>query len=63
MYTIKYWKNNNYREMGISDIYTKGDNLDELKFLSNKLVNRDGFACVEIVDNDEEVLYFYEGDK
>lgn len=63
MYTIKYWKNNNYREMGISDIYTKGDNLDELKFLSNKLVDRDGFACVEIVDNDEEVLYFYEGDK
>ena len=40
MYTIKYWKNNNYREMGISDIYTKGDNLDELKFLSNKLVDR-----------------------
>ena len=63
MYTIKYWKNNNYREMGINDIYTKGDNLDELKFLSNKLVDRDGFACVEIVDNDEEVLYFYEGDK
>lgn len=63
MYTIKYWKNNNYREMGISDIYTKGDNLDELKFLSNKLVDRDGFACVEIVDNDEEVLYFYEGGK
>ena len=63
MYTIKYWKNNNYREMGISDIYTKGDNLDELKFLSNKLVDRDGFACVEIVDKDEEVLYFYEGDK
>ena len=63
MYTIKYWKNNNYREMGISDIYTKGDNLDELKFLSNKLVDRDGFVCVEIVDNDEEVLYFYEGDK
>lgn len=63
MYTIKYWKNNNYREMGISDIYTKGDNLDELKFLSNRLVDRDGFACVEIVDNDEEVLYFYEGDK
>lgn len=63
MYTIKYWKNNNYREIGISDIYTKGDNLDELKFLSNKLVDRDGFACVEIVDNDEEVLYFYEGDK
>lgn len=63
MYTIKYWKNNNYREMGISDIYTKGDNLDELKFLSNKLVDRDGFACVEIVDNDEEVLYFYEGNK
>lgn len=63
MYTIKYWKNNNYREMGISDIYTKGNNLDELKFLSNKLVDRDGFACVEIVDNDEEVLYFYEGDK
>ena len=63
MYTIKYWKNNNYREMGISDIYTKGDNLDELKFLSNKLVDRDGFACVEIVDNDEEVLYYYEGDK
>ena len=63
MYTIKYWKNNNYREMGISDIYTKGYNLDELKFLSNKLVDRDGFACVEIVDNDEEVLYFYEGDK
>lgn len=63
MYTIKYWKNNNYREMGVSDIYTKGDNLDELKFLSNKLVDRDGFACVEIVDNDEEVLYFYEGDK
>ena len=61
MYTIKYWKNNNYREMGISDIYTKGDNLDELKFLSNKLVDRDGFACVEIVDSDEEVLYFYEG--
>ena len=63
MYTIKYWKNNNYREMGVSDIYTKGDNLDKLKFLSNKLVDRDGFACVEIVDNDEEVLYFYEGDK
>ena len=63
MYTIKYWKNNNYRDMGTSDIYTKGDNLDELKFLSNKLVDRDGFACVEIVDNDEEVLYFYEGDK
>ena len=63
MYTIKYWKNNNYREMGISDIYTKGDNLDELKFLSNRLVDRDGFACVEIVDNDEEVLYFYERDK
>ena len=63
MYTVKYWKNNNHREMGISDIYTKGDNLDELKFLSNKLVDRDGFACVEIVDNDEEVLYFYEGDK
>ena len=63
MYTIKYWKNNNYREMGVSDIYTKGDNLDELKFLSNKLVDRDGFACVEIVDNDEEVLYFYEGDR
>ena len=63
MYTIKYWKNNNYREMSISDIYTKGDNLDELKFLSNKLVDRDGFACVEIVDNDEEVLYFYEGGK
>ena len=63
MYTIKYWKNNNYREMGVSDIYTKGDNLDELKFLSNKLVDRDGFACVEIVDGDEEVLYFYEGDR
>ena len=63
MYTIKYWKNNNYREMGISDIYTKGDNLDELKFLSNRLVDRDGFTCVEIVDNDKEVLYFYEGDK
>ncbi len=62
---IKYWENEELREEGISELYDPNtNNLNEAIAMARKLIDREGFASVEVVvpsNEDEEVLFFYDG--
>lgn len=60
---IKFWEDKEVREMGISSIHSPLSNeLQEIIFEAKRLVDRDGKASVEVIsEEDEEVLYFYDG--
>ena len=62
---IKYWENEEMREAGLSELYAPTANtLPEIIFEAKRLVDRENFASVEVVipsNEDEEVLYFYDG--
>ena len=62
---ISYWKTNEHRNHGIADIYipTK-DTLEGIIYEAKKLLDFNGYACVEVLCKDEdydEALYHYDG--
>jgi hypothetical protein len=63
---IKFWKDEESRDAGLSSIYIPMSNtLQDIIFEAKKLVDRDGYASVEVIckdECDEEVLYFYDSE-
>lgn len=62
---VKFWKDEECRDQGISDLYIHmSDNLQGIIHEAKKLIDRDGYASVEVIakdeDGEEEVLYFYD---
>lgn len=63
---IKFWRTKECRERGNSEIYdVKYTDKYDLISIAKRMVDRDGVACVEVVEKegyyDEEVLYVYDG--
>ena len=64
---IKFWADEECRDQGLSEIYIPMSNdLQGIIHEARKLIDRDGFASVEVLNRDEEgeeeVLYFYDAE-
>ena len=63
---IKFWEDEECRNAGLSSISIPlSDTLQDIIFEAKKLVDRDGYASVEVIsreDGEEEVLYFYDSE-
>ena len=64
---ISYWKTNWHRNQGEANIYmpTK-DTLEGIMYEAKKLIDLNGYQCVEVLCKDEnydECLYHYDGMK
>ena len=62
---VKFWEDEEYRDQGISDLYIHmSDDLQGIIYEAKKLIDRDGYASVEVIAKDEageeEILYFYD---
>ena len=54
-YKIKYWVDEDHRDLGISDIFGYETDIEEAKRIADKLF--DEYASVEVLDSDDEVVY------
>ena len=67
-YAIKYWENEENRDLGISDLYLEDfDDLDIAIEQAKEMVDDIGYASVEVIEtdtlntDDEQVVYGYDG--
>lgn len=59
---IKSWKNKQNRVSGIADIQSPLEtHLEGILLEAKRMVDRDCLPCVEVIDIEDDVIYFYDG--